>query len=130
MELIKEEIKKTLQDKIINYIKKNYKDYMTQPLTAEKDFPFIEIKKQLPNNLIILFLSNKLEIKFCKNIHSYVKEEQKYRQEYQEKLNFENSENPQMIYYRGNKLNYDLKTSLYRIKRFVINEHIINRKLI
>lgn len=70
-----------------------------------------------------IFKKYKANLIFCNSIASYLKEIKNI-----EKNNKQNK--PKIIYYRGNKANYNLIPSLYRDKKLPEIEHIINNRII
>lgn len=71
-------------------------------------------------NLFFSYFSNSIKIHFCKNIIEYLSKEKKEKTIFlsEKKNNFTN-----LLYYRGNKVNFDLSTSLFREKNATIRTH-------
>lgn len=79
-------------------------------------------------NLLILYQRDKIEIQLCSDIYDYLEKEKSFRVKHVHQIQSEDI--PQTIYYRGNKLNFDLSSSLYRDEDLIKNEHIINNRII
>ena len=122
-----------LKAKIIKRETKNKIEEITK-LKFEKLLP---LEQGTPESLLILYLEKKIDIRYCNNLHKYLQEITK-----EKKLNFDlnnklNSQNinpkdtiPNSFFFRGNKLNYDLSTSLYRNMELPKYEHLINNRII
>ncbi len=83
----------------------------------------IDFDLKTPNDLIVIYLKNLINIIYCKDINQFQTIIYNYRHN-------ELEGKKKKIYYRGNKLNHDLSTSLYRDKRYPRIEHIINNRCI
>lgn len=96
-------------------------------MTSLKDSLQIGLKHiSLNSNEYIIYDYDKIEFKMCSNVIQYLEAIKMNRNYYKEN----NSSKPNLIYYRGNKLNYDLSTSLYRNPKLPKLEHIFNNRIL
>lgn len=81
--------------------------------------------QKFPDSLIILKIEELIKLIYIKSPTELVDKISRVNDEFRPQ-----SDKPQSIYYRGNKLNYDLSTSLYRESYYPEIEHIINNRTI
>lgn len=83
------------------------------------------------DGLLIIKNKERVEINIVNNISEFLSNESEIRKKYYQAAN--QFHYPNQIYYRGNKINFDLSTSLYRHDGEVNNlklEHVINNRII
>lgn len=88
----------------------------------------LEIQSGTNDNLLIIKNSKKIYIKVVTSIYDFLEKEEEKRVAYfnnTSKLNL-----PNQLYYRGNKVNFDLSTSLFRDEKDTELEHEINNRII
>lgn len=126
-ELIKE--LKDLTKNYRNIIKYIVDEIINLKIKDIRNKNFLSIQKNTTSNLLIIKQFKKIEITIFNSIDNFLREEKVFREKYfknTNKMNF-----PKSIYYRGNKLNYDLLPSLYREGDQTPElEHITNNRII
>lgn len=83
------------------------------------------------DGLLIIKNKERVEINIVKNISEFLNKESEIKKKYYQAAN--QFHYPNQIYYRGNKINFDLSTSLYRKEGEDNNlklEHVINNRII
>ncbi len=115
-------------------------DYNYSMIINEMEYwDFNTISYHQNNLLLTLFLSKRAEIVYCSNMQEFIKQEALYKKRILNLRTFYNSFTkdeydinftPNSIFYRGNKLNYDLSPSLYRNNFNPELEHILNNRII
>jgi len=136
-EKLTEEIKQKISTILINNIIKfvnsnNYKEpeFFIEYIPMREHYNNLKNLKIKNNSLIILFLQDFINISYCASIKEYIETAEQKKLYYFN--NIKSSEVINKIYYRGNKLNFDLSPSLYRKDNLDLPkyEHIINNRVI
>jgi hypothetical protein len=117
-------------EKIQKVIEKNRQLLKKINYLKQYDFKKITQLKKTPNDLIILYLKDNIKLFYCNTLENYIKKENQYQKKYIKTLNQTKEIKTNKIYYRGNKLNHNLSSSLYRDKNTPKIEHIINNRII